>query len=177
MKPIKEWTFRYWVVAYLALMGVLAILSSILSKQGIDIHASFILMAVMLVHLILTIKKIISDEKKLLRQLFILVLVVSIVKVALLEFYHAVNIVDKIYGVLLVIFVVAFAYTSITGRIAKRKADKQKMEEVLKKEELKEAEILDTVDVPVDENQSTEESTEEELHNPVEENDETKDTI
>ena len=175
MKSIKEWSFKYWILVYVALMIVLGILSTILSKQGINIHASFIFIAVVLVHLVIAVKRIISNEKKLLRQLFILLLLLTIVKVALLEFYHTLKAVDTAYGVLIIILVVAFVYTSITDRIAKKKADKQKMEETLKREELKEPEVIDTADIPADEN--TEEPADD-MHKPVEEeNDEGKDTV
>jgi Ca2+/Na+ antiporter len=148
-------------------MIVLNGLSALFKKQGINMHASFIFMAVLLVHLIIGIKKVMPNEKrKLLRQLFMLVLLLSIVKVALLEFYHAIKTVDMIYGILLIILIVAFIYTAITDRISKKKEEKRKMEEVIKKEGLKEAEVLDTVDIPIDESQ---ESTEEDSHNPVEE--------
>lgn len=130
MKKLKEFNWKNWVLVYLVFAVLLGIISKI---AGRSIHGPFIFTAVLLIHLLISIKNQKEARMKYPTMAFISLI---IIQMAVSEFYgkplsiYNLDIIKTAFIVLFLIFLVSY----IRNKLKERKIVREDIDKIVEKQ-------------------------------------------
>lgn len=134
MKKLKELSWKYWIIIYLAFMIVLSITAGVFRNFNIDIHSGFVFTTVLFIHLLIVV-----ERSKTLRMKYFLMALIALVLIqtTVSEFYGAPltvslfnknwDVINTAFTALLIIFIISYIKNKLKGR----KETQKKLKEII----------------------------------------------